>query len=77
MKKIMLFVLALCLCFTAVGAAFAPIAINFMQQPDVEFVKSFQPVAWVVAVGLEALFSLIINTLVYRKVKDLNLRDIA
>ena len=61
----------------AVGAAFAPIAINFMQQPDVEFVKSFQPVAWVVAVGLEALFSLIINTLVYRKVKDLNLRDIA
>ncbi len=25
----------------------------------------------------EALFSVIINTLVYRKVKDLNLRDIA
>ena len=60
-----------------VGAALTPFAIKFMQQPDLEFVKSFQPVAWAAAVGLEALFSIIINTLVYRKVKDLNLRDIA
>jgi len=48
-----------------------------VQQPDLEFIKSFNIMAWVMAVGLEALFSLIINTAVYRKVKDLNLRDIA
>ena len=61
----------------AVGAVFTPFAINYMQQPDLEFVKTFQPVAWMTAVVLEALFSIVINTLVYRKVKDLNLRDIA
>jgi ABC-type lipoprotein release transport system permease subunit len=61
----------------AVGAVFTPFAINYMQQPDLEFVKTFQPVAWMAAVVLEALFSIVINTLVYRKVKDLNLRDIA
>ena len=61
----------------AVGAILTPMIIKGMQQPDLEFVKSFQPIAWGSAVGLEALFSLIINTLVYRKVKDLNLKDIA
>ena len=61
----------------AVGAILTPLIIKGMQQPDLEFVKSFQPVAWGSAVGLEALFSIIINTLVYRKVKDLNLKDIA
>jgi len=60
-----------------VGAILTPLIIKGMQQPDLEFVKSFQPVAWGSAVGLEALFSIIINTLVYRKVKDLNLKDIA
>ena len=61
----------------AVGAILTPLLIKGLQQPDLEFIKSFQPVAWGTAVGLEALFSLIINTLVYRKVKDLNLKDIA
>lgn len=60
-----------------VGAILTPLLIKGLQQPDLEFIKTFQPVAWGTAVGLEALFSLIINTLVYRKVKDLNLKDIA
>ena len=59
------------------GMVLTPLAIQYIQQPDLEFVKSFQPVAWAAAVGLEALFSLVINKLVYGKVKDLNLRDIA
>ena len=59
------------------GALITPLAIRGVQQPDLEFVKSFQVIAWVVAVGLEALFSLVINTTVFRKVKNLNLRDIA
>ena len=60
-----------------VGSVLTPFAVGYMQPPDLEYIKSFQPVAWGAAVGLEALFSVIINTLVYRKVKDLNLRDIA
>lgn len=60
-----------------VGAVLTPLIIRGIQQPDLEFVKSFHTAAWAVAVGLEAVFSLIINTIVYRKVKDLNLKDIA
>lgn len=61
----------------AIGAIITPAVIKIMQQADLEFVKSFQTVAWVIAVVLEAAFSIIINNIVYRKVKDLNLRDIA
>ncbi len=61
----------------ALGAVLTPIAIAQLQQPDLEFVKTFQPFAWGLAVGLETLFTVVINSAVYRKVKDLNLRDIA
>ena len=59
------------------GAFLTPIVIKVVQQPDLEFVKAFQVLAWATAVALEALFAIVINTFVYRKVKDLNLRDIA
>ena len=70
---------------TAIGLALGllfgwlvtPSLIFRMQQPDLEFVKSFHVIAWAAAVGLETLFSIVINSFVYRKVKDLNLRDIA
>ena len=60
-----------------VGAVITPMLIQSMQQPDLEFVKSFQPVAWIAAAGIEAVFAILINYVVFRKVKDLNLRDIA
>ena len=60
-----------------VGALLSPALIGSMQQPDLEFVKSFQPYAWLAAAGLEAVFAVLINYVVFRKVKDLNLRDIA
>ncbi len=59
-----------------IGAIISPPLIALIQQPDLEFIKSFQVTAWVSAVGLEALFAIIINTIVFRKVKDLNFRDI-
>lgn len=59
------------------GALLTPPVISIIQQPDLEFVKSFHPVAWVVAVAIEAVFAILINSTVFRKVKDLNLRDIA
>jgi len=60
-----------------VGAVITPILIQSMQQPDLEFIKTFQPIAWIAAVGIEATFAILINNVVFRKVKDLNLRDIA
>ena len=59
------------------GALITPPVIAILQQPDLEFVKSFHPVAWIAALSLELLFAVIINSMVFRKVKKLNLRDIA
>ena len=59
------------------GAVITPAVITVLQQPDLEVVKSFNVAAWAIAIGLEALFAFIINSFVYRKVRDLNLRDIA
>lgn len=61
----------------ALGAIITPPVIAILQQPDLEFVKHFHVSAWAVAVVLEAAFAIIINTVVFNKVKKLNLRDIA
>ncbi len=59
------------------GAVLAPLIIKTMEQPDLQFVRTFHPVAWIAAVVLEVLFSVVINSLVFRKVKDLDFRDVA
>jgi len=59
-----------------VGAIITPPLIVKIQPPDLEFIKSFQIQAWALAVGLETLFSIVINAIVFRKIKDLNFRDI-
>ena len=59
------------------GAVLTPLIIKAVQQPDLEFDKSFHITAWAAAVIMEALFAALINSFVYRKIKDLRLRDIA
>ncbi len=59
------------------GSVAAPLIIKKMEQPDLQFVRTFHPAAWVVAVALAVIFSVVINSLVFRKIKDLNLRDVA
>ena len=59
------------------GAVLSPFVIRSMEQPDLQFIRSFHPAAWIAAVVLEALFALVINSLVFRKVKDLDFRDVA
>jgi len=59
------------------GALLTPPVMTMLQQPDMELVKSFHTVAWVSAVAIETVFALLINSLVFSKVKKLNLRDIA
>ena len=61
----------------AVGSILTPRIIYMVQLDDVEFVRSFHPEAWIIAVVLEALFAVITYSLVFRKVKNLNFRDIA
>ncbi len=59
------------------GAIAAP-PIIMMQEPlDIQFVRTFHPAAWIIAVLLEVVFAVIIYSLVFRKVKDLNFRDVA
>ena len=60
----------------AAGALITPYVISPIQHQDMEFVKDFMPQAWAAAAGLEALFAVVINGFVFRKVKSLDLRDI-
>ena len=59
------------------GALFTPILMQMMQQPDMQFYNIFHVKAWVIAAGLEIIFSLLINGVVFHKVRSFNLRDIA
>ena len=59
------------------GAIMAPLIIKAMEQPDLQFVRSFHVVAWLIAVGLEVIFAVVIYSVVFRKVKKLNFRDVA
>lgn len=61
----------------AAGSVLTPFIIRTMEQPDLQFIRSFHPEAWAAAVVLEGLFAAVINGLVFRKVKDLNFRDVA
>lgn len=54
-----------------------PALVSRMMQPDLQFYNVFHVKAWVIAVILEFTFSLVINGIVFSKVKKLNLRDIA
>ena len=60
-----------------IGSVLAPLIIRMVEQPDLQFVRTFHPAAWIIAVILEVIFAIVINSLVFRKVKDLNLRDVA
>ena len=61
----------------AVGALLTPIVISMLQATDIALVKDFNVIAWAFAVGIEAIFAIIINSIVFSKVKKLNFRDIA
>ena len=60
-----------------VGGLAAPTIIRLFEQPDLQFIRTFNPLAWAVAVGLEVLFALLINTVAFSRVKKFDLKDIA
>lgn len=59
------------------GAVLTPIVIGLLQSDDLALVKDFNLIAWAFAVGIETIFAILINGLVFRKVKKLDLKDIA
>ncbi|MBQ6478667.1 MAG: FtsX-like permease family protein [Erysipelotrichaceae bacterium] len=58
------------------GFCFGIVAIRLLEQPDVQFIRTFNLKAWAIAIVLESLFSIIINSTVFRKVKKLNFREV-
>ncbi len=44
---------------------------------DTQYIRTFDPKAWGLAVGVEILFALIIYTVTFRKVNKLNFREVA
>lgn len=59
------------------GSLFSSMAIRMIEPIDMQFDRSYQWQAWLIAAALEGVFALIIYTTTFRKVKKLNLRDIA
>ena len=60
----------------AIGAVVTNIVIRVLEQPDLQFVRTFNPLAWLIAAVLEVAFAVIVNSIVFKKVKKLNLKDI-
>jgi ABC-type antimicrobial peptide transport system permease subunit len=58
-----------------VGSTVAYIIIRMMEQPDMMLARSFSIPAWIIAVVLTALASLVINAIAFRKTKKLSLTD--
>ena len=54
----------------------AVIIIKQLEQKDAQFVRDFDLKVWLLAIAINIVFSIIINSLVFRKVKKLNFREI-
>ncbi|MBP3891844.1 MAG: FtsX-like permease family protein [Solobacterium sp.] len=50
--------------------------IMIMEQPDTQYVRDYRFMPWLIALVVEAFFALIINWSAFRKIKDLNFREI-
>ena len=59
------------------GIPGANLVVRFMETPDIMFVRDVQPVAWLIAVALEASFACIIYGRALREVKYWSVEDLA
>lgn len=58
------------------GSLLSPVFIRILEPADLQFDRTYQLAAWIVAVGLEGLFALIIYSSTFRRIRNLNLRDL-
>ena len=59
-----------------VGSLLSPFAVRILEPADLQFDRSYHVLAWIAAAGIEGLFALIIYNSIFRRVRNLNLRDI-
>lgn len=58
------------------GSLLSPVFIRILEPADLQFDRTYQLAAWIAAVGLEGLFALIIYSSTFRRIRNLNLRDL-
>ncbi len=58
------------------GSLLSPVFIRILEPTDLQFDRTYQLAAWIAAVGLEGLFALIIYSSTFRRIRNLNLRDL-
>lgn len=61
---------------TVIGSLTASKTVMLLEPSDLQFDRSYHPLAWVIAVVLEGMFALIIYSNTFRRIKDFSLRDI-
>ena len=59
-----------------IGTLLAKMMVMIIEQPDVMLYRGFQPVSWVIAVVMEAVFAFVTDFLAFRKVKNVKVTDI-
>jgi hypothetical protein len=50
--------------------------VHVQEQPDVMFVRESNYLLWAIAVLMEAVFAVVVNSICFRKVKTYQLREI-
>ena len=58
-------------------AVFAKMVLKTMEGKNTQFVRDVNIKAWLIAVGLEAIFALVIYILAFKKVEKLNFREVS
>ncbi|MBQ3419014.1 MAG: FtsX-like permease family protein [Erysipelotrichaceae bacterium] len=58
-----------------IGYFIANIALKAIEPVEIQFDRTYKPIAWIIALVLEGTFSFLINYSVFKKVKDLSFRD--
>ena len=59
-----------------IGALTLSPIVGFLQQPDTQFLKTFNPKAWVLAILIETVFAVIVYGITFKKIEKLDFREI-
>ncbi len=60
-----------------IGCLSGGFMVSLVESQDIQFAREINPMSWVLAVAIEALFAVVVSWISFRKVKDFNLKEIA
>ena len=58
------------------GASISRFLVGVIEQPDVMLYRNFQPLSWLIAIVLEAIFAFFTDYFAFRKVKNVKVTDV-